>query len=509
MAEPLSAGLGILKSSWQAIEFARTTFHARDDAKRLYEKVTHLYVLIEKIDSIIQQHDEAFDKDIVLFVQNALEASNRTLDELARRCYKLGDKEDLTLFVRLPGSISYTLSAPTIQKFEQQVQTGIISVQLALELLLLVKNAIDRNAHPSSSVQEEVVARSDGSSTILEPSGSFLDISAESFAGHGLSPSTSMQTGSTSTNEIPGSPMELLTSQETRAWGEVQQPSEGSNLERMRIKPADSTALIAAINEHSLDRFQQLLDEGVNINGTDDKGFNPLMHTICQHSDTCVDCMHYMHKLLELRCDVDASVNGVTALHMAVRNESLDAAKVLLEKGASIDSSSPRTPLLLAIRHNRAAFVDLFVTNGADIHVADESRWSLIHHAVWQRSTEALLILLERNKTMDLGINLDAQSSVDWTPLMILAERAQLPQDVQLARMLLRNGADVNAVDGSGNPALYYSIKLHSASPQRNNFIHFMVEENKADKQLLEAKVLKLAMGRYSALRSRPNTQNV
>lgn len=513
-----------MKSSWQAIEFARTAFHARDDAKRLYEKVNHLRTLTEKIGAIIQEHDDPFDEEIVSFVQNAIEASNRTLDELARRCHKLGDKEDLSLFVRVPHSVSYTLSVPSIQKFEHQVQTSIISLQFALylldrgksqdlnrrnnDLLVSIKTALDRNTHLSPPKRDEsTLHHLDGLSTNTEPVELYKELAVDTIMESRLSPSSSMQTCSVGTDEIPGSPMELLTSQETSAWGEIRQRSESSSPGRRRTKSANSFALIAAINEHSLYSFQQLLDEGVSVNGTDDKGLTPLMHTICQHGDCCNDCMHYMHKLLQFPVNLDASVNGVTALHMAVRYNCLDAAKVLLEKGAEVDSSSPDTPLLLAVRYNRVAFVDLLLAKGADVHVSDEAQWSLIHQAVWRKSVEALVALIEISKALDLRVDLDARNDVGWTPLMLLAERAQLPWDIRLAKILLKNGADVNAVDDSGNPALFYAIKLHSASPERNKFVHFLVEERKANKQLLPAKLLRQAMSKYSALRPSTSTQ--
>lgn len=514
-----------MKSSWQAIEFARAAFHARDDARRLYEKVQHLYVLIGKIELVLQDHDEPFDQEIVSFVQNVVEASNRTLDELASRCRKLGNREETTRISRVQGSIPFILSWPSIQKFEQQVQTSIISMQFAFylldrganqnlerrisEILILLQGAIDRTANHSTSSQEDHETQPIGSSTTLELLENHTHAVADTIVERRLSPSSLARTCSISTDDHFSSPLELLRSQETCAWGEVRHASENSSTGTHITEPPNSTTLIVAIGEHSLVKFQQLLDEGVSINGTDDKGFTPLMHTICKHGGSCDDCMYYMHKLLQLRCDIDASADGVTALHMAVRYKSLNAARALLEKGTRIDSSSPDTPLLLAIKHNRPAFVDLLVTHGADVHVTDESGWGLIHHAVWQKSTEALVVLLEKNKTMDLRMDVDVRSAIGWTPLMLLAERAQLPHDVRLARLLLENKADINTVDDCGNPALYYALKLHAASPQRNNFVHFLVEEKKADKQLVQAKVMKLAMGRYPALRPRAKTQSV
>lgn len=528
MAEPLSASLGILKSSWQAIEFARTAFHARDDARRLYDKVKNLHALIEKVSAVIQEHDGPLDEGIVSFVQNAITASNRTLDELARRCHRLGDNEDLNLFVRVPHSVSFTLSAPTIQKFENQVQTSIITMQLALylldrgenldlirrnnDLLVSIKTALDRIARISPAAQE----RSGEHHREVSPIDSEMidlckDMAVDNVIEPSLSPSPSTQTCPIDADEIPGSPMEAFITRETIEWGEVRQRYDSLSPERRRTKSADSTALIAAIKERSLDTVQQLLDEGINVNGSDEKGFTPLMHTICQHHKPCGDCIHYMHRLLQFPVDLDASVDGVTALHMAIKHKCLDAAGALLEKGAEIDSSSPDTPLMLAVKYNREAFVDLLVTKGADVHVSDEANWGLVHYAVWRKSAKALLALIEKSKAMDLRIDLDARNDIGWTPLMLLAERARSPEDIQedlqLARILLDNGAEVDAVDDGGNPALYYAIKLHSASAERNKFVHFLVEEKKANKQLLPAKLLKQATGKYPALRPRASSQ--
>jgi ankyrin repeat protein len=461
---------------------------------------------------VVRQNGEPSDEELKRIVQKALEASNRTLNELARRCLNLGDKDDLGHISRLTRPIYFTLSSKSIQRFEHELQINIASAQFAFSVLYLeerqdlirqikalrktIEAAIEDTTRKSSPL-DDIFGRLDASSVAVQELDIFIKAKTSTITEPSILPAKE-------DNDSCGSPLALLTSEEKRAWEALR--DENLRLDDIKNIPdaASSMPLIEAIAQHS-PAFQQLLDDDININGTDAQGYNPLMYTVSQHGKSCNECLGCMHKLLQLRVDMDATNNGDTALHLSVRGKHLVAAKTLLEKGARVDTLSPNTPLMLAVKSNQAPFVDLLLDNGADVTVADDANWGLVHHAVWRNCAESLLTLLEKSKMMNLNLDLDARCAVNWTPLMHLAQNAQTPSNPRLAQILLDYGADVNAIDVCGYSALYYATTMGTASPQRNNFIRLLLERG-ADIQAVRSQIPKRAMDRFPALRRRTNT---
>ena len=509
-----------MKSTWRTVEFVRSAYHARGDATQLWSRTNDLYLLIEKIDSVVREHADPLQEDVVLIVQKALKASNRTLDELARRCLNLGDRDDLTLWSKMARPICFTLSADSIQKFEQQLQTNIMSVQIAFFLLGRgEQQELTRRVNDLLSTLEIAVAYIARHTPRTRQFSHALDQPARSFAAletldECVEAATSTMTARTVLTASPqmlgaeedgmlGSQLYRLASQESQAWGEIAgRPSRSTTSTERTRASVGSTALIDAIKYHSREEFQRLLDDGINLNGTDDEGYTPLMHTIIHHDTSCNECLRSMHALLQLSIDVDASNNGDTALHMSVKHDNLGAARALLNKGASIDVSLPNTPMMLAAQSRKVAFVELFLTStpSPDVNTIDRDGWSIVHYAVWKNSKDMLLTLLKNNEALHLNMNIDARCSMDWTPLMRLAENADHPKSVQLATILLDYGADVNAVDLCGSSALHYAISSGTYSPQRNDFIRLLVERG-ADVDAVRSKASKGVVDRFPALR--------
>lgn len=485
----------------------------------MWARANDLHLLVERIDAVTQEYAAPIDGDIVLIIQRALKASNRTLDELARRCLNLGDRDDLNVWRRMTRPVGFILSSESIQKFEQQLQTNIMSVQIAFFLLgrgeqqEMTRRVNDLFAVLESAVQfiaqhkpftghpSEAWNASRPSLAALEDLDGCVEAATSTMTSHNML-TVSSQSLPHGQNEASESPLQQLATRESEAWGEIAGQPSRTVIRTGRISAAISIALIDAIKRHSREDFQGLLDDSIDINYPDDQGYTPLMHTTCQHKQTCDDCVQMMRTLLEHNVDVDVSRKGETALHMSVEHENIEAAKALLQKGANIDASYPDTPLMLAVQSDKPGMVEFLLTSTStpNVHMNDRDNWGLIHHATWHNSISILRTLLACNNTLNLNMDLNARCTMDWTPLMRLAENAERSKSIALATMLLDHGADVNAVDMCERSALYYAVTEGTYSPRRNEFVRLLVEKG-ADVDAVREQAPKRVVERFAALR--------
>ena len=145
----------------------------------------------------------------------------------------------------------------------------------------------------------------------------------------------------------------------------------------------------------------------------------------------------------------------------------------VLSRGVDVNVRSPtgRTALHEAVHGGHAEVVRLLVSRGANIHVADKRGWTPLHEAAQQGHRELAELLLAS------GARIDAVSQAGWTPAMIAMATGHKPiveylvgrgaivtlhmaaylGDVTKTRELIDNGAEVNAMIGSGWTPLHYA----------------------------------------------------
>ena len=93
----------------------------------------------------------------------------------------------------------------------------------------------------------------------------------------------------------------------------------------------DGWDLIRAVEESRVDIVRLLIEQGVDVNATDEFDEGPL------HSAVNTGNLDIARLLLDHDADVDAeSSSGFTPLNYAVDN-SLDVARLLIERGANTD----------------------------------------------------------------------------------------------------------------------------------------------------------------------------
>ena len=195
----------------------------------------------------------------------------------------------------------------------------------------------------------------------------------------------------------------------------------------------DPEKFYSAIRENNLAQLKALLDQKAGASVADDRGITPLMYAAETGS---VDAMRL---LIDRGADVNAqNAFGSTALMWSVA----DPAKVrlLLDHGAQVNlaARSGRTALIVAAFTNPSAeVVRLLLDKGAKVGVMDLRHVTPLNAATFGNDTATVRLLL------DAGADIDTPDTfIGLTPLMNAAGN----RNVEAVKLLLAAGAKVNAV---------------------------------------------------------------
>jgi ankyrin repeat protein len=236
----------------------------------------------------------------------------------------------------------------------------------------------------------------------------------------------------------------------------------------------------AARSDRFLSRSRLLFLSGADINAQDTERRTPL------HVAAGANAADTVEFLLAQGADADAmDAEGNTALHHAAcRPSSTHVLKLLLDKGASVNTRNDRneTPLLSAIkrapwfevepqpagRHATPAVLSgtqggrsvpqcasarmvvwLLAKHGADVNATDAEGATSLHWAARTGRVDLLKPLLEA------GAVLDATDRSGLTPLHAAAGHGH----VDAAALLIAGGARCNAQDRQGWTPLYWAVK--------------------------------------------------
>lgn len=235
------------------------------------------------------------------------------------------------------------------------------------------------------------------------------------------------------------------------------------------------TPLMVAVEAGRLDMVNALLSQGASIEVTDRAGRTALVHAIGNSK--------VVEKLLLKGADPDTTDRaGMAAIHWAIRKESKDSVKQLLQYGAHVNARNDEadTPLLMAVKSGFDV-VDLLLIHGASPGFADQIGETPLHQAALHNDFPATQSLLAA------GADAKALSMQGWTPLHVASmngslsvmalllhagvnvdqenERSQtamtcaiLKHHSKVVEYLLDHGADVNRVDRMGNTYLHLAL---------------------------------------------------
>jgi ankyrin repeat protein len=213
---------------------------------------------------------------------------------------------------------------------------------------------------------------------------------------------------------------------------------------------------IDTIAKSNLNDMQQLISL-VNINeGTSDNGNTPL-HYAAAFSNSQI-----IQFLIDNGADINATNNsGFTPLHVALlrviedNNNTLPLIQLLIDEGAHVNTQaeSGMTPLDCALVLNKLPAMQLLIDNGADINVTALSGVTPLHQAIKFNNLKAVTCLIKN------GANIDAKDNDGRTPLHWAAVGSNTIDDSETAELLINNGAHINIRDNEGKTPLDRALK--------------------------------------------------
>jgi uncharacterized protein len=208
-------------------------------------------------------------------------------------------------------------------------------------------------------------------------------------------------------------------------------------------QPDGTTALHWAVEHDDLELVDLLLRAGARVTVRTREGVTPLQLAAINGSARMID------RLIKAGADPKAPLSGSndTALMMASRTGRTDALRVLLEAGSEVNAKESwggTTALMWAASGGNADAARMLIAAGADVNAR-----SAYVAAANGRGFEGRTPNTARTET-----KVEEFASGWLTPLMLAARDGNL----EMARILVEAGADVNAGAGDGKTALAIAI---------------------------------------------------
>jgi ankyrin repeat protein/beta-lactamase regulating signal transducer with metallopeptidase domain len=247
-----------------------------------------------------------------------------------------------------------------------------------------------------------------------------------------------------------------------------------------------------AVGHGNLDTMRLLVDHGAKLDAKDQDGWTALRHAAAGgkrdlveffvskgvdlpafHLAACMGDLTRVKGLLEQGANVDATDElGWTPLSWATCLRRTEVAKLLVANGANVQvvAKDGTTPLLRAVQAGDRELVDLILSKGADVNTKDKQGRTMLGFAAALGHREVAELLIAKGADVNARDNAMgwalANDRVAIAKMLAAkgAEGVTLPVaarigDLARVKSLLEQGADVNAEDFRGATALHYAAR--------------------------------------------------
>ncbi len=138
---------------------------------------------------------------------------------------------------------------------------------------------------------------------------------------------------------------------------------------------------------------------------------------------------------------------GNIPLHLAAKTVNIKVLEMLIRRGSklNISNNSGYTPLHYAAYYNRGENVEKLLKHGVGINLKSLEGETPLHMTAYSGSFSTASILIKH------AASITAREARGRTPLILTARESG---DMDMVRLLIAEGSDINAVDNSGHSAL-------------------------------------------------------
>ena len=234
-------------------------------------------------------------------------------------------------------------------------------------------------------------------------------------------------------------------------------------------EPDGTTALHWAVQRNDVDLVSRLLRAGAKVNVKNSFGVSPMSEAALAANPVLID------RLLAAGADVESpNADGQTALMVVARTGQVEAARVLLKKGAKVNAVEKwrgQTALMWAVAQGHTAMVKELIANGADVNVRsivnDWDRQVTGEPRAVYRPAGGLtpLLFAAREGCVDcVDLLVNAGADINYadpeaiTPLLMAVMNMQF----DTAAALIRRGANPNKWDLWGRGPLYSAVDVNT-----------------------------------------------
>ena len=198
-----------------------------------------------------------------------------------------------------------------------------------------------------------------------------------------------------------------------------------------------------------------LLSAGADVEGANRYGQTPLQVAVLQHHAAMV------LRLVEAGANTEqADASGETPLLQATRLGDLDVVEVLLARGAQVDARDPhygQSALMVAVREDHPALAQRLLRAGADVNAqsqAGELQRVVLPSEVPVGTSQGVGI--NRSGLPDRGMRYPITGMK--TPLLFATRQGNF----EITKLLVEAGADIESADANGITPLINAILNHS-----------------------------------------------
>ncbi len=227
-------------------------------------------------------------------------------------------------------------------------------------------------------------------------------------------------------------------------------------VELLVSRGAKVSALHLAAHRGNLDKLRNSLKEGTNVDARDEAGHTPLYYAASAGQ------MHVVEFLISKGAEVNAKdKRGDTPLYYAADAGWKNMTELLIAEGADVNARNQgrETPLHSAAWQGRGDVAKLLIAKGADIMAKDQWDYIPLHAAACSGLVEVTELLISK------GSDPDAKDKWAGTPLTNVAESALGESGYAVVKLLIDRDADVNAACIFSCTILHHAVGRYQPQP--------------------------------------------